>query len=457
MNTCCAPERPVLISFRVSNYRSFRDPQEFSLLRERPSAAGGTDLSWNPDVTPVVAVFGANASGKSSLYKAMQFGRSAVVDSYRKWEAGDSIPRMPFVLDAMSIQEPTEIEYEFIASDRLRYQFGFVTDGSEILSEWLYVFKSAHRTTLYERGMNDGEGIRFGSTYRGSRTELRAAIDNRPNALSISVAGQANVEILRPAYRWLTSEVRFYDARAFESEHRAVIRRIGIDDGFRARLSSLLRRADLGVTDIQVVAEEDDEVDVDTMRKIVELTGQKMDDAQFESFRKFTSMKLEMTHSASGSDSPISFPLSWESEGTRALISFASVAFWSLDVGGTLVVDEIDTSLHPLLVRELIALYQDERTNPKQAQLIFTTHDVSLLGRSAVGASVLGRDQVWVVEKDATGASTLIGLSEYRRPRKEENLERSYLSGRFGGVPSVSFLEALLSVEDRSSAVVDGS
>ena len=109
--------------------------------------------------------------------------------------------------------------------------------------------------------------------------------------------------------------------------------------------------------------------------------------------------------------------------------------------------DEIDSSLHPLLVRELIALYQDRRTNRMGAQLIFTTHDVSLLAKTAVGDRVLDRDQIWVVEKDTNGASTIIGLSEYRSPRNDDNLERGYLSGRYGGVPSISLFRSLAAEE----------
>jgi hypothetical protein len=136
---------------------------------------------------------------------------------------------------------------------------------------------------------------------------------------------------------------------------------------------------------------------------------------------------IKMTHLAS--ERQLALPWDSESEGTRRLVTMSVPVISALESGRTIFIDEIDRSLHPLIVRELIKLYHSKASNPKGAQIIFNTHDTSLLG-----AGIFRRDQIWFLEKDQSGASHLYPLLEFS-PRKDEALEKGYLQGRYGAIP----------------------
>ncbi|MGC7152732.1 AAA family ATPase [Paenarthrobacter ureafaciens] len=393
----------------------------------------------------MAAIYGANASGKTSLVKAFAYLRSCVRGSFRIWEADAGVPRMPFFLDAEHYEKETEVEVEFRGYDGLEYTYGFGTDGSEILTEWLYVYRTSHRSVLYERGIDEDEPVRFGASFKGPRVELRAAVAKRPNALVLSIAAQLGIEIIDPAYKWITRSLNVYDAHDYEAEHRKVMDRLEHDQVFSSKLTKILSKADLGIAKVDVV-EEELPSHYENMEKVFDALGQKYSAEDIEKFKKQNARKLQLTHVMA--DDSVAFPFMWESKGTQAFISFASIALHALELGNVLIVDEIDTSLHPILVGELVRLFQSRRTNPRQAQMIFTTHDVSLLSKRSSAHPVLARDQIWLVEKSAEGASSLVALSEYRTPRKEENLERGYMTGRYGGIPTPDILEVIAEATD---------
>jgi hypothetical protein len=142
---------------------------------------------------------------------------------------------------------------------------------------------------------------------------------------------------------------------------------------------------------------------------------------------------VELQHLRSDGPS-VGLPFESESQGTQTLVALAGPLSQALRNGYLLMVDELDTSLHPRLVAELVKLFQSPVSNPKQAQLVFSTHDTSLLGSLVGEAPILDRDQVWFVEKDQSGATSLYPLTDFS-PRRLENLERGYLQGRYGAVP----------------------
>jgi len=443
----------MLINFRVANYRAFQEPQELTMRRARGLASDGGSPAWDPQISPIAVIYGPNASGKSTLYRAMQFVRRAVTSSYRSWAVDGGVPgATPFLLDSDSSEAASEFEVEFVADDGLRYQFGFQASAARIEAEWLYSYRKSSRTTLYERNLSDESPMYFGNSFRGNRVAITDALDQRPNALFISVAMQLGNEILSSANRWLTQRLRTYNARDYKSEHRHLADRLRTDEATRMQLSDVLSKADLGITEISIAENELDPVILERAFEAARiLSDEQSTELSKEDFSKFMdSAKREIRFAHQTSAGPVPFPLSWESDGTQALLSFASVAMKALKTGSTMVVDEIDSSLHPTIVAELIRVFASGRTNPRQAQLIVTTHDASLLNASMGEGDLLARDQVWVTEKDVHGASTLTAISEYRTPRKNENLMRGYLTGRYGGIPMPSMFAAICALEESS-------
>lgn len=428
----------MLIAFKVSNFQAFRDPQELSLRRARGMRTT-TSEAWDPGVSSVAAIYGANASGKSTFFRALQFFRTTIRDSYRRWDIDDSTEVRTFALDPEKLHEPAEFEAEF-RLDSVDYQYGFVIGHDSVEAEWLYSYNRGYRTMIFDRDSASVYKVRFGSKFRGSRKALFDLAQTRTNALTLSAGAQLGNVLLQKIFRSLTRDLRTYDARNYEAGHAAIIKRAEKDERFVRKLTAVLSRADLGVTGLEIQSVPMDEDTLSKAMEVAKVLGKDVDEHKFRSFTEERSRTIQLAHTAGGNE--VVFPNDWESAGTQALISFAAVAMDALEEGATMVVDEIDTSLHPLLVAELIAAFASSETNPRQAQLIFTTHDVSLLDRVSSESNLLWRDQIWVTEKGADGASSLIAISDYRTPRKEENLARGYMTGRYGGVPVLSVFSA---------------
>ncbi|MCJ1684334.1 ATP/GTP-binding protein [Rathayibacter sp. VKM Ac-2928] len=397
--------------------------------------------SWKrPDISAVAAIYGSNASGKTTLLDAFAFIAYAVTESYKSWDPKGGVPRTPFALERMRTQEPTTFEIEFIASDGLEYQYGASFGDERIEREYLYSYKTHRRTVIFHRENDDQSDDEwyFGPSFRGPAAHIRAT--TRPNALFLSAAAAAGNEATKSAYSWLVNGFSLYDAKSYDSEHQHVIQKLSAGDmKYRDGLMRFLKHADLGIVSVDVVREE---MSSDRRRELEQiLRALPGDPDRIDEFLENRELELSFTHQGRDRDVPI--PFAWESDGTQALISFASIAVKALEDGSACLVDEIDSSLHPLLVAELVSVFSDPRANPRQAQLIFTTHDVSLIGRAGGSEKLLDRDQLWVVEKNEEGASAIIGISEYRSPRLEENLERGYLTGRYGGLPKLSIANEL--------------
>jgi len=410
----------VLRSFRLANHRSFRDEHELLLM----PAYDKTGRS----AVPVAAVYGANAAGKSNLLDGLRFMAEAVRHSYAQWKPAGGVPRRPFRLDPGTAQEPSMFVVELVL-DSVRHVYGFVVDDEQVLEEWLYTYPHGRRRVIVER---TGDKISLGSTvedHRGRGGVLREL--TRPNALFLSLAAQVGQTELMPAYRWFAEYVHFsgwgkerlsdivfevMDFLSATSHRQDELRR-------QRKLVEFMRAADLGLGDVQV-----------------------RDPRSGDGGLTLAKPELVFVHGPQQSELAV-----WEeSAGTVAWLRLVLRVLTALDAGGTVVVDEIDASLHPELAAKLVLMFQDDRTNPRgDAQLLFATHDATLLG-TAFGEEVLARDQIWFVEKDTDGASRLYPLSDFH-PRRGENRERRYLGGSYGAVPMLSdseFAAALRSADE---------
>ena len=258
------------------------------------------------------------------------------------------------------------------------------------------------------------EEFEFSSHLTGPKRVWQEA--TRPNALFLSTAVQLNSEILQPLFQWFSTSLNvFLDGGLIQHDYST--RMVENETGAK-RIVDMLAAADIGIRGIAVEREKGQKrvIRFDVGADHVE-TSTFEDEILMPKFR----------HQAG--EFKADFDFIDESQGTQKLFSLAGPILDILDKGSTLVVDELDNSLHPLLLRHLVKTFHDPEINTRGSQLIFSTHDTSLLD-----ATLLRRDQIWFAEKDHTQAATLVPLTDFS-PRKKEAFERGYLTGRYGGVP----------------------
>jgi hypothetical protein len=406
----------VLLQFRLANHRSIRGEVVFSLVASEFNDGSAWETKHRQDgktvdVLPTVGVFGANASGKSNLLAAMRFMRHAVIDSFADWAKRAGVPREPFKLDSESRALTSLFEVDLLlGAEQVRYTYGFEVSDDRVEAEWLHAYPKGRRQTWFDR--DAARGDEGGEEYLFKGDGLAPPRDDvvrltRPNALFLSVGATLNHPQLAAVHRWFMDNMGLVSPNDGVRARTEYTRRIleGSPPGSLSKvmIERLLRRADLGIA----------RAETDPVTERLRLWHRAADGAEF--------------------------PLDFESEeslGTQAWIAFLGPLARAFENGGVLLVDELDASLHPTLAAEVIRLVMDPEANPEGAQLLFTTHDATLLGSSVV-ARPLARDQVWIAVKGEAGASEYYPVSA-AKPRQEDNLERGYLRGRYGGIPRIA-------------------
>ncbi len=416
------------LRFRTENFRSLRDEVELSAVATNlaDSTEAVIQLPGSlPSALPVLAIYGANASGKSNVLFAMQYMCTAVRASQRSWNPEGGVPREPFLLDSESVNRPSLFEMEMVVKG-VRYTYGFVVDSLRVLEEWIYAYPKGRKQEWLVR---DYEAFKFGRDLAGENAAIQRL--TRPNSLFLSTAAQNNHETLGPLFGWFASAVRFVST----DERRALLQRTSSfleKERYEHGILQLLKLADLGVAGVEVSREE---WSGEIKQMIERIAGN--DSGLLRRLRADPFVKhLALRHTVSSGDNVL-LPFEMESAGTRALLALAAPVLGALYEGGLLMVDEIDSSLHPLLALELVRLFQNAQTNPHRAQLVFNTHDTHLLD-----ADVLRRDQIWFAEKDPAGVSKIYPLTDYH-PRRDENVKRGYFQGRYGAVPFLTGAQSI--------------
>jgi hypothetical protein len=369
----------MLFSFRVSNNRSIRDEQELSLHRSGRmlGAESPAESPWNPLISTVACIYGPNASGKSNFLKAMDFMSRAVRNSHAHWGPESGIERERFQLDAKCAGLPSTFEIEFSHHD-IRYQYGFEIDDTRVLREWLYAYPGSRRQTWFERDANladeQANEWYFGKSLTGQNRVISEL--TRPNSLFLSAAAAVKHPKLMPVYHYLTRHLRIVESDSHNSRLMYTIDLLGSQEDLGDSLKGLLRFADLGITGFTLSHEKFNGGDEERILQVIKLTtsiGSKGrgDAPSEEDLRKtIRAMPKMLLEHIGKSGEVVSLPFAAESTGTQALIALAGPMFQALRHGFVLLVDEIDTSLHPTLVSELIRLFQNPSQNPHQAQLI---------------------------------------------------------------------------------------
>jgi uncharacterized protein len=421
----------MFLEFSVENFRSIADRQTLRLVAsKRRTEAVDQPAVDEPGFTAgkvltSAVIYGANASGKSNfLYALNTFVRLITTSAEPKapWYIE------PFRLDPIWTQRPSRFEVSFL-KDGIRYQYGCALDRSRIHEEWLLAYPKKTPQLWFERRA-DGEKVacHFGPSMRGEKARLASM--TRPDALFLSVAAQFNHAQLSDLQKWLTTQIRSQRAQGFGPLGTAEI--LESSSSFQSAVGRLLQGADLGILGVDV-RRHPKRPDAQSGVKNVIRTGK--EDEHIEVITKHR-----------GADgSLVSFDLlDDESEGTVRFFELIRPITATLGSGGLLAVDELDQSLHPLLVRRLVSLFHNPTTNPLRAQLVFNTHDTTLLD-----PKLFRRDQVWFTEKDKAGKTHLYSLLEYS-PRKEEALQRGYLLGRYGAIPFIGELNFQVKRSDGS-------
>jgi len=409
----------MIVEFTVSNFRSIKSAQTLSMVASSDSTFEDTHLIKTnhkalPRLLKSAAVYGANASGKSNLVSALAYFKALVLESATRVRPDQQFNIKPFLLDEESRTNPSEFELTFLI-DGIRYQYGFALNPRRFLEEWLLEYEFAKPRTLFSRRYNqatNSDDYEFGSFLKGQKQKWEEL--TRHNALFLSTAAQWNSQQLTPIYEFIANKLLVVPANAglqLETSIQHV-------KNSQSKLAILdyLRSADIAISDVAIEAQRGFRQTVSFQRNSPESQEVETSEAEIE-IPKFVHKAGEVE---------ATFDFFEESMGTQKLFALAGQMIDVLTSDKTIIVDELDTSIHTLLLEHIVSTFhQAERTS----QLIFTVHNTELLN-----GPYLRRDQIWLVEKDEFQSTNLYPLTEFM-PRKGEALEKGYLSGRYGGLP----------------------
>lgn len=406
----------MLIQFSVGNFLSFKDIVTFSLVASARKEHSETNLFIAKDKLKLLksaVVYGANASGKSNLIRAMRFMRYFALNSSK--DEG-KIKVTNFKLSSETENKPSLFEIIFI-HESIRYRYGFQVDEEKVVREWLFYVPIRKETQLFVR---EGNNFEIGTHFKeGKGIEQRT----RVNALFLSVVAQFNGEISLKILKWF-KKFRVISAL---TEFRFVpftIEKLK-DEAVRKEVLNFLKKADLGIEDIILEETEIKYEDMSEEDKLRVGPDGKLFSVQIQtSHQKFDNENKALTL--------VKFDLGKEeSEGTKKFFAISGPFLDSLKNGYVLVVDELDTKLHPILIKFLVSLFNSAENNPLNAQLVFVSHNTNLFSRS-----MFRRDQIWLTEKNKYGATDLYSLVEYK-VRNDASFEKDYILGKYGAIPLI--------------------
>lgn len=414
----------MLINFSFGNFRSFRDIK--SLRMEAGRVEELPDSVIEKDgfrLLPVAAIYGANSSGKSNVFKAMGVFRYIVIRN-SKLDPGDTLFQDPFLLDVQTQEAPTVFEIQFLL-DSTVYRYGFEYLSTEIDSEWLYERKIEPNSKEHVLFYREGEDFTLSTKYFPEGKNKKELTTK--NRLFLSLVAQLNGNISQKLIKYLRrcNTISGIEGGGYEKLSLEMIEHHS--EGYQEAME-LFKKLDLGFTEIEVEEKEVPNGLKERLAALQDINPEKLQDAKvYETYTTHNVYDKEgkvVGHTKFSAEN-------FESNGTNKVISFSGPLFNTLLKGKVLFVDELDAKLHPMLTRAIVRLFMDKETNPKGAQLVFTTHDTHLLDKD-----YLRRDQVWFTEKDATEASDLYSLLEFKE-RNDRNFEKNYIEGRYGAIPFI--------------------
>jgi len=404
----------MILEFSIANFLSFKDKVTFSMLA---NATNGLDDNYivfnNLKVLKTTAIYGANASGKTNLFKIL----TIVISMLRSSNVANinaKLPIVPFKFDKNTINKPSEFEIKFIV-DNVRYVYGFIADTNRIHEEYLYYYPNGRETKIFDRTNTNN----YSFPQKDERSLNDIASKNAPNKFFIATATNWNYEKTKKPYKFLSEDINTFNNLGGLRD-LALREYLKDDKKLKDFALEFLKKADFNIEDYKVI---ETDVPDDMLAAIPDFikVGMNMKEKPkvFTAFFKHKGSDVELSYEE-------------ESMGTQIIFCFIPFIKDALNNKRVVVVDELDKSLHPYLVEMIVQMFNDPDINKNGAQLIFNTHDTNLLK-----LNILRRDQIWFAEKDdKSGISDLYPLSDFS-VRKTENVERGYMLGRYGAVPFI--------------------
>lgn len=416
----------MLVQFNFKNYRSFRDETTLDLSATRITEHSAHIISINKEhILPAAAIYGANASGKSNIIKAVRFMHAYVILSFGFDDDETStnnkqvlsLAPVTFKFDASTNEGESLFEVFFTlnsSNDNRVYQYGFSLEHNFVKSEWLrYKATNGRNWDVFSR---TGQKIEFVGNVISKIYQTNILASLSPKTLVLSLGAKLRSTKLLEIFRWFTQNEVVDYGDADEISYRSN----QAPDNFIApkKQDSVLKYLSTFDSSIRGFSVTEDK----------------------ESTEEKHMYRIDALHNMIDTPEQVSLPLNQESSGTLKMFELFDPIRATLNRGGVLFIDELNSRLHPLLVRNIILTYLNEETNPHHAQIVFTTHDVWQLSSNA-----LRRDEIWITEKNANGISSLTSLSDYidedgDKIRKDENYEKNYLLGKYGGIPPIKAL-----------------
>jgi uncharacterized protein len=416
----------MLIEFKVGNYLSFKDVVTFSMVAANMKQHADTHVfeANGYELLKSSAIYGANASGKSNLFKAMGFAKKFIISSSKDTQAKEEIEVEKFALSTETDNEPSLFEFTFL-TDGFKYRYGFRANKDVIVDEWLFQSKKVKEKMLFERHHQNIKVPEYFAEGKGLETKTRK------NALFLSVVAQFNGPIAESIIEWLGG----FFALSGLDEHTPITVFLLKNNKLRSKFLDILKIADLAIEDFKIIYKE-----LNTLSKEVQLRLEKIStEKKIELFPEIKTIHNKFNDN-NELNSTIEFDLKQnESKGTQNLFSILGYILFALDNGLILFIDEFDVNLHPLITIFLVKMFNSNKHNPKNAQIVFNTHDTNLLNKD-----LFRRDQIWFTEKDKYGATDLYSLADYEFPeengkkvRYDRSFEKDYLTGKYGAIPFI--------------------
>lgn len=417
----------MLISYEFKNYMSYLDECNFTMSANSDKLhPENLIINDNNRISKVKVIYGANASGKTSFISSLAFIQSFVFMSNRLVD-GNRIAVRPFRFTDKIC--PSEFSISFIKNN-IKYHYSFSCTSEKVINEKLDVYNSSKATNIFTR--TDVNHYKFNNDIK-MLNELKTK--NTDNKLFLVTAATWNYDKVKPVVDFLMNDIAvLYDAtQPTQYSINYIIQHNDLEE-YKKFCLEFLNNADISISGFEINPKKIKDLgkDAEIMTNIFNMIVN--DPEEVNKFTNSPIYNIKTYHKINTNNIRKSYALNLneESIGTQQLFHLAPILFYVFKGGKTLFVDEIDRSLHPILVKHIVRKFLNKEINKNGAQLICNTHDTNLLD-----LELLRRDEIWFTDRDVdTGISKMFALSDFS-PRKDENIEKAYMLGRFGAVPFI--------------------
>ena len=418
----------MLIEFSVENFMSIRDKVTLSLLAGKETEnIENVILNEKNNILKSVAIYGANASGKSNIFKAITTAIILIRTSNSRQVNDKLLNIVPFKFDEKSKNKPSKFEFIFEINNT-RYVYGFSADINQIYDEYLYQYLSAKPTTIFERtNVNEYE-------FKKDVSELeKLSKINTPNKLFLATATAWNYDRTKEPFMWFANNIDTFNSNVDFQNQAFDMFDNDINGDLKRFTLNLLKEAEINIDNYEIQKEE-----ISAEKLALMFPDPMIKNIISNNNANFKGVGRNVFTSHNVNNTKYILNMAEESLGTQKIFYLSPLLMDTLSKGKIIIIDEIEKSLHTSLVRYIIKLFHNPEVNKNNAQLVFNTHDTNLLK-----LDIFRRDQIYFVEKDFSNATTdLYSLDEFS-VRKNENIEKGYLQGRYGAIPAVGLGDSL--------------